>query len=138
MNSKPLRIVIVAAVIVFALTMAKNVIIQSALASGISAAAHVPVSIGSTDMSFMKSSIKVKGLRVRNPRGFKEPLMLDMPLIGIQVDVPALMKGKAHFQEIRLDLKEVVVVKSKDGKLNIDAVKPKEEDKKQQAKAKEE
>lgn len=131
---KLIRIFAVTAAVFFALILAKNFLIQSALTSSISAATHVPVSIGSTDVSFLKSSIRLKDIKVKNPSGFKDPLMLHAPLVAIAFDPPAFFKGTAHFQEIALDLQEVVVVKNKDGKLNIDAVKPKEEDKAKQKK----
>lgn len=136
MNGKLVRIAAVAVTVFFILAVSKNLLIQSALAGAISRAVHVPVSIGGTNASFLKSSIRLKNIRVKNPQGFKESLMLDAPLIAIRFDAPAFFKGTAHFQEIRLDLKEVVVVKNKDGRLNVDAAKPKAEDKEKQKKAK--
>lgn len=133
-----LKAAIVAVAALFLIGVAKNLLIQSVLAASISRAAHVPVGIGHTDASFLKSSIRVKDIRVKNPPGFKEKLMLHAPLIAIHFDVPAFFKGSAHFQEIRLDLKEVVVVKNAQGKLNIDAMKPREEEKKKRKKAREE
>ncbi len=130
------KIAIVAAAF-FVLILAKNLLMQTVLGASISGAAHVPVSIGGTDVSFMKSSITLKEIRVKNPSGFKDPLMLHAPLVSIDFDPPAFFKGVAHFQEVRLNLAEVVVVKNKEGKLNIDAVKPKESDKQKQVKAKE-
>jgi len=134
---KIVKSIIVVGVVLFVLILAKNLLIQSILGTSISRAAHVPVSIGNTDVSFLKSSIRLKEIRVKNPSGFKESLMLHMPLIAINFDLPAFFKGTAHFQEIRLNLAEVVVVKNKDGKLNIDAVKPKDADKAKQQKARE-
>ena len=111
-------------IVVVALNLAKNLIVQTVFQSVVSKAAHVPVSVGSTDLSLIKGSITLKNLRVLNPSGFPERLMLHAPLIAIDCDVPSLWKGTAHFEQARIDLKEVVVIKNKDGRLNVDAVKP--------------
>lgn len=122
--NKWIKIGIVVVIVIVALNLAKNLIVQVVFQSVVSKAAHVPVSVGSTNLSLLKSSITLKDLRVLNPRGFPERQMLHAPLIAIDCDVPSLWKGTAHFQKARIDLKEIVVIKNKDGKLNVDAVKP--------------
>lgn len=131
---KIVRMLVMAIVVLGVLVISKNLIIQTLIAGSLSRAAHVPVSIINTDVSFLRSSIRLSHIRVMNPPGFIDKQMLNAPLVAIRFDVPAFLKGTAHFQEVRLDLKEVVVVKNRDGKLNIDAIKPKKEDKKEQKK----
>lgn len=125
---KLITLIVVVVGILFVLNFAKNTIIQSVIQGGISQAAHVPVSVGSTDLSLMKGSITLKDFRVSNPSGFPERLMLHAPLIAIDCDVAGLWKGMAHFEEVRIDLKEIIVIKNKAGKLNVDAVKPSKEE----------
>lgn len=129
---KFVKILVVLLAIVVVLALLKNMIIQGVLASQISKAAHVPVSIGSTDARLLVSSIRLKDIQVKNPKGFKEKLMIDIPQIYIDFDPKAITKGVAHFEEVRLDLKEVVVVKNSAGVMNIDAVKPTPEEKAKQ------
>jgi hypothetical protein len=129
---KVLKICAVIAIVFLALNLVKNLVIQSILGSALSGAAHVPVSIGNTDAKIIASSIRLKNITVKNPKEFSDRQMIDMPQIYIDFDPAALFKGVAHFQEVRLDLKEVVVVKNRDGKVNIDAVKPTEDEKKKQ------
>ncbi|HTL69692.1 MAG TPA: AsmA family protein [Candidatus Eisenbacteria bacterium] len=117
------------------LTVLKNGIIQTAITASVSRAAHVPVRISNTDFSLLKSSIRLKGLKVMNPSGYADKLMIDAPLILIDMDPQALFRGQAHFEEVRLDLREVCVVKNKDGKLNIDAAKPTQQEKEKQKQA---
>ncbi len=113
------------------LGIVKNGIIQSVLTSAISKAAHVPAKIGSVNLSFPSASIRIKNFQLANPSGFPEKVMVDIPQVFIDFDPAALMKGQAHFEEVRLDMKELVVIKNKEGKLNVDAVKPSSKEKKQ-------
>jgi hypothetical protein len=49
--------------------------------------------------------------------------MVDMPEIYVNYDLPAIIGGKIHLPELRLALKEFMVVKSAKGELNLDALK---------------
>ncbi len=128
MNGK-LKVVVAIVVVLVVLNVAKNMIVQAAICAGASKAAKVPVKIGSTRFSFLASSIDLRDLRVENPRGFPEKLMIHAPQVKIDVEPMDLFKGIAHFEEASLNLKEVIVVKNREGKLNIDAVKPTPEEK---------
>ena len=110
----------------------KNGIVQTVLSASISKFAHVPVGIGSTDVRFLSSFIDLRNIKVYNPSGFPERMMLDVPQILIDFDPAPLWKGRAHFEEVRLNVKELVVIKNRDGKLNLDAVKPTQRESQQQ------
>ena len=114
--------------VLFLLSLMKNGIAQGLIESSVSSAAHVPVRIGSTHLSLLSSSIRLNRLQVQNPRGFPEKLMLDAPLIFAALDVPALFRGRAHLRNVDLEIRELIVVKNRDGKLNINAVKPTSEE----------
>lgn len=123
--------VLIVAASILLLGAVKNTLIQNVLAGALSRAAHVPVKMSSVNMSFLSGSIRIKNLKVYNPRGFEDKLMLEVPQIYIVFDAGALLKKQMHFKEVDLDLKELVVVKSKDGRLNVNAVKPSEEESRQ-------
>ena len=106
------------------LTILKNTLTGMILSGALSKAAHVPVSIGSTDVRFSSASISLKNVHILNPSSFPERLLLDAPEVSISFDPMALTKGQAHFREVKLNLKELVVIKNRDGKLNLDAMKP--------------
>ena len=121
---KPLQILVLVVVAFLALGFIKNSIAQSIVTGALSGVAHVPVRIGSMNVGFLSASIRIKDLRVYNPSGFPDKLMLNVPQIFIDFEPGALFKGQAHFKEVKLDLKEVIVVRDKTGHLNVDAVKP--------------
>ena len=129
MNSKIKILVIVVAAFV-AFSFVKNTIFQTAIGSVLSKAAHVPVSIGSTSVRFISSSINLKNIRFHNPKGFPGSIMVDIREVFIDFDPGALFKGRAHFEEVKLNLKEIVVVKNREGLLNVDAMKPTDSERK--------
>ena len=115
-------IIVVAALLV--LSVMKNGIVQAMIEKAVSTAAHVPVHIGRTQAKILSTSIRLSSLRVFNPKGFPEKVMLDAPLISVDYELAPIFKGQVYFKEVTIDLKELIVVKNRDGKLNIDAVKP--------------
>ncbi len=121
---KLLKILAIVAAVLVVLHLAKNHIVQTVIAGSISHAAHLPVRIGSTNLSLLASSIQLKNIRVENPKGFPEKAMLDAPEVAIDLEPADLFKNQAHFKEVRLNIRELVVVKDASGRLNVDAVKP--------------
>lgn len=114
-------------VVLVLLSVMKNVILQFVIETSLSKAAHVPVKIGATHFSLSKRSIDLRDIRIMNPSSFTDRVMLDAPQVAIAVVPSEFLKGRAHFTEARLNLKEIVVVKNKDGQLNVNALKPKTE-----------
>ena len=121
---KTIKIILALAAVIIAAIFFKNAAFASLLSGGLSKAAHAPVSIGSTDVRFFSSAITLKDIRVNNTRYYKERTMFDAPLVSIHFDPSALFKGILHFQEVRLNLKEIPVIKNKNGELNVSALKP--------------
>ena len=91
--NKLMRVVVILVVVFFGLTFLKNGIFGSVLSGALSKAAHVPVSIGSTDVRFISSAIPLKNLKIHNPRSFPDKILLDAPLVAIDFDPPALMSS---------------------------------------------
>ena len=135
MQPKKIKFIVSVIAVFLFLGFAKNMIVQAAIAGSISAAAHVPVEISKTSAMLSSSSIRLGGFRALNPNGFPEKVMLDVPSIWVQYDPPSFFKGQAHFKEVGIDLRELRVIKNRDGKLNIDSVKPTREENEKRRKA---
>ncbi|MBI3316069.1 MAG: hypothetical protein HYZ87_03755 [Candidatus Omnitrophica bacterium] len=120
---KKIKVGIIAVLAFFGLGFVINGLFDGLIESSLSKAAHVPVRVGSTRVDLWSQSIALRNLEALNPRGFKERRMLDVPLVAIHFDLPALGKGQLHLKEVRLHLKELSVVKNRDGRLNVNAVK---------------
>jgi uncharacterized protein involved in outer membrane biogenesis len=121
---KVLAVIAVCLVVLLCIAVvARNLIIKTSLSSGIKAMTGMELSIGSLDVGLFSPTVSVKGLKMFNPPDFSEKLMVDLPELYVRYDLPAIMKGKVHLPEIKLDLKELIVVKTAKGAMNIDRLK---------------
>ncbi len=121
MKKKKLLIGIVAALAV--LFLAKNLIASAAVSGAVQAVTGLRLSIHRMDLSILNSRIGLKGLTVRNPAGFPDPAMVDMPELSVSYDLGSFFRGKPHLREVRLELKEFLVEKNGKGELNLDSLK---------------
>lgn len=117
------KISILIAVLLVIVWAGKDKLFGWALSAAASGAIGVPVSVGSTQLDPLSGKIAVRDLRVKNPAGFKGSAMLNAPLLAIDCEPRSLLSGKPHFEQIRIELSELTVIRNKEGKYNLNAVK---------------
>ncbi len=136
------KIMLVALIVILALGVigvVKDQAIGSIVGAVSSSVLGAPVKIGGLSIGILKQSIRIRDLRVYQPKGFPSGTLIDIPVIAVDYDLKALLGGKLHFPLIELNLKEMSVIKNKDKQLNIEALKvaPKKEEKTPAAKKEE-
>ncbi|MEI8348915.1 MAG: AsmA family protein [Candidatus Omnitrophota bacterium] len=121
---KKLSIVfLVVVAVVFVVFLAKDIIIKASVEKVVETVTGLKLNIGSLHASIFKSVADIKNIQLFNPSGFPDRIMVDMPEIYVSYDLPAIIKGKIHLREVRLSLKEFVVIKNAQGKSNLDVFK---------------
>jgi len=120
---KQQKIVVIILVVFFGLGIIKNPLVKTIVTNTGSFVMGAKLSINSFAVGVFKQAVRIKGLKVHNPKGFPKGVLIDIPEIGVEYNLPAVFKGKIHLPLIVLDLKEMIVVKNKDGQLNVDALK---------------
>lgn len=118
--------VVIAAVVIaslFVFSAAKDLIVKISVEKGVEMVTGLKISIKSFNVGIFKSAVRIKGLKVYNPKTFKDRTMVDMPEIYVNYDLPAVLFGKIHLRALRLHLKEFVVVKNEKGELNLNSLK---------------
>ena len=131
---------IVILVLVLIVALGKDIIAKTAITTGVKAITGLKLSIKSMKVGIITTMVGINEMKLYNPQGFTDPLMVDIPEIYVDYDLGAFLKKEIHLKEVRLDLKEFMVVKDKDGKLNLDSLKAvqtakEEEPEKQEEKA---
>ncbi|MBF0479695.1 MAG: AsmA family protein [Candidatus Omnitrophica bacterium] len=121
--NKPLKWLIIFVVVIFCLSLAKNFLIKSAIEWGAKAVVGTSVKIQQFSLGMFSQKIRIKGFQVYNPQGFPSGILVDIPEIGVDCDIPSLLKGKNHIPLLIIDMKEMIVVKNKQGKLNVNSLK---------------
>ena len=123
-TNKPVKIIIIIILaVLIGLGIVKDQVIKAAVQIGVSRVLGTNVRVGGFSFGILRQSVRVKALKVDNPKGFPGGSMLDITEVGVDYDLPALLGGKLHFPLVLLDLNEMVVVKNPDGALNVDALK---------------
>ncbi len=121
MNTRSKVVFFVIFFLVFVLFL-RDPLIKAGVVIAARQVAGVEVTIDDLSMSLVRQSVHIKGLKAYNPQGFDREVMIDIPELDIDLDVWALVKGMLHFRYLRLDLKEVLVVKNDEGKTNINSL----------------
>lgn len=137
------KILVVVVCIVVALVLlsaAKDIAVKVAVEKGTELATGLRLGIRSMHVGILRTVVSIKDLRLFNPEGYPEKVMLDAPEVYVAYDLPAVFKSKVHLTEMRFDLKELTVIKNKKGELNLNSLKmaKKEKPKKQAAKTEKE
>jgi hypothetical protein len=101
----------------------KDQLIKSAVSIIGSQVVGAPVHIDTLSVGVLKQSIRISGLKMYNPKGFPAGILIDIATIHVDYDLGALLKKKIHLTSAEFDLREMGLVKNKEGKLNVDSLK---------------
>ena len=119
----PKKIIYIAVGILIALiilSFAKDAIVKISVEKGVNMVTGMKLSIKSFRVGILRTLVHVKGLKLYNPKGYKDKLMMDMSEVYVNYDLPAFLEGKVHLYELRINLKELLIVKNREGELNVD------------------
>jgi hypothetical protein len=117
-------------IIFLAIIITRNLIVKTAVEALVKAFIGLELSIKNTDIGLMKHYVEAKDLRLYNPKGFKDPVMVDMPLIYVDYNPNSFFKKNIHLNKVAIYLRELVVIKNKSGELNLNSLKVVREGKK--------
>ncbi len=131
MKREAITIPAIVLVLLIALFFGKNVVIKTSVTAGVRTMTGLKLSIRGMDFGIFKTLIGINELQLYNPSGFVDELMFDVPEIYVDYDLGAFMKGRTHLEEVRLHLKEFIVVKNEAGELNLDSLKVVKEEEKE-------
>ncbi len=122
MKNRLLRIAIIAVLSFVFLGVVKNPL-AGLIVSGVSSkVVGAPVKIGGFSLGIFRPAVRIKNFRLYNPKGYPREVLIDIPEISVGYDLAALFKKRLHLYFLTVNLQEMVVIKSKDGKLNVDSL----------------
>lgn len=116
------RLVVIVALII-GCWLLKNALVKMAVIGGAKAITGLNVHVSRMDLGLLKTSVGIQGLRVGNPPGFTEPVMVDLPEIYVDYRLGSLLSGKPHFDVVRLHLDTLTVEKNAQGQINLNSIK---------------
>ena len=109
--------------VVLILSLTRDMMIKAFVESQVKAATGLKLNIRSLRIGVISSFVGIDGLRLFNPEGYPDKVMLDMPTIHVYYDLGAIIGGKLHLKAVTINLKELTVVKNEKGELNLNSLK---------------
>ncbi len=122
MRRKKILVFVVVFIIVLPVIF-KDFLIKSCVSTAVGAFTGTKVTIDAFSFSPIKSSIRMKGFKMYNPKGFPPDILIDIPSVGVDYDMAALFKRSFHAHYLEVNVREVGIIKNKDGKLNVNSLK---------------
>ncbi|MFC1593747.1 hypothetical protein ACFL38_00275 [Candidatus Omnitrophota bacterium] len=101
----------------------KDIIAQRVFTEGLGALTGLQVIAQDANAEILDSLLAIKGIKVFNPWGFEDKVMVSIPELFIDFDVDALFDKKIHLWEVRFNLAELMIVKNEKGEVNINSIK---------------
>ncbi|MDP2946275.1 MAG: hypothetical protein Q8N61_02375 [bacterium] len=120
---KKIRIIILAFVFLFGFCWVRDFFIKSLIGTVATSVTGAPTRVGGLSLSVIRQSVRISNFRMYNPKGFPKDILVDIPRIGVACNLAALTTGKIHLRQLDLEIKEIGMVKNKEGKLNVDSLK---------------
>jgi hypothetical protein len=120
---KLLTIIIILVVIFVIAAVSKNIIAKGAITGLVKSISGLSLDMESVEVGIPTTKINIEGLKLYNPPEYADKVMIDMPQIYVDYGLGAFLKGKIYLHDLTLYLKEFVVIKNKEGKLNLDSLK---------------
>lgn len=116
-------IVGIVVIVLAVLGLTKNMIVKTSVEKGVRLATGLDLDIGSMDVGFLKTYVGITDLKLHNPDGYPDPVMVDFSDIYVDYDLGAILRKDIHLEKIRIHLKELTIVKNKNGDVNLNELK---------------
>jgi hypothetical protein len=109
MMKKWMMIAVMTVVVFACASFVKDITIKMAVEKGTELVTGLRLKMGGLRVGIIRQVVSIKDLKIFNPEGYKDKVMLDMPEI--------------YLNEVRINMKEFTVVKNAKGELNLDSLK---------------
>jgi hypothetical protein len=81
------------------------------------------IEIGQLKTGLLSGSVALKELNIFNPPAFGAAMLARIPEFSCVLDLSQAMTNRLRLRDLKLRLRELNVIKDKDGRLNFDAIK---------------
>jgi hypothetical protein len=115
-----LLVILLALVVLAAM---KDFLIKTAIETASPNIVGAKVKMGSFSLGVFSRKVHITDFKLYNPPGFPDQVLVDMREVSMEADIPQLLKGRMHFPMVVFNMNNMVIVKNKEGKLNVDSLK---------------
>jgi len=104
------------------IAVTKDTVIQICLERAVSIRTGLKLQSKKFNVGIFNSAVSFKDLILFNPEDFEQIAMLEVPDLFVDFNLRSALKRKIHIEEMRVDLKEITVIRNEDGELNLDSL----------------
>jgi hypothetical protein len=115
-------IVILTLVLLVILVVGRNVIVPLCAKIGVKALTGLTLEMDKFNIGLLSTKLDIQGLKIYNPKGYEDPVMLDLSRIYVDYDLTDIIGGNIHLSDVKFFLNELVIVKRADGSSNFDGI----------------
>jgi len=109
--------------LILVVVIGRNVVVKTAVERVTKQVTGLDLKIGSMKIGLTGTDLRLENVRLMNPPDFFDGAMLDIPEFYTDYDLGDLFKKKIHLTDLVLSVGQFTVVRNKEGKLNLDALK---------------
>ncbi len=107
----------------FSLFSFRHQVIKYGVESFLSQSLGAKVSMEKFHLSAALGYLDIEGFKIRNPSGFSDNIMLDLPKISVKFDRILFTTGRLYANYCDIHLKKLLLEKDKHGRMNVDSLK---------------
>jgi hypothetical protein len=107
----------------FLLSALKDLLIKSVIEAVSPNMIGAKVEMGSFSLGLLTRRVHIRDFKLYNPPTFPDQVLLVMPEMTVNVDLFELAKGRMHLPLVVFNMDRMIIVKNKEGKLNVDSLK---------------
>lgn len=115
------RLVLYTLLLVVVILLFRNVIVEALLERTLRAETGMEVSIGRLQIGLTEPTLAIYDLRMYNPDEFGRSSCLDVPELYLEYNLSALLDKRIQLKLVRLNLAELNIVQSEDGRFNLES-----------------
>ena len=116
------RLVLVLVLLIVLLIVFRDPVAKALVERQIRQRTGLPVKIGKVSVGLRQSTLSIENFKLGNSPDFGGSTFIDIPLLRVQYDLPALRSRRIHLNTVLLNLGELHIVQNKDGKTNLQAL----------------
>lgn len=106
------------------LFLARGAIAGWVVSSGVRAVTGLRLQIRRMEVGLFQTRVHARQVLLHNPSGFPERIMADLPELDVELDLPSFLRGRTHLRRLRVNLRQFLVVRDRQGRLNLDSLRP--------------
>ncbi|MBZ0167067.1 MAG: hypothetical protein K8I00_09695, partial [Candidatus Omnitrophica bacterium] len=118
-----LQIAALVLVLVFIVGAFKNIVLKQILIGLGPKIIGVRMDVDGFSLGILRQRVGIKGLRLYNPEGFPNEVMLDVPEVSVEFKPWRMLTGRLYMSNVVVHMRELVIIKNHDKQLNVDALK---------------